>query len=118
MKRLKLVSAVVLIMVLGFTGFSQEQNNTRETADELLGKFIEYFVKKDMKNAAGYLIKAVKLDPTKKVYVDILLLWKNAHYAEALKLLEQRKDHSPVENEEKVIQILSAETHSRWAKDF
>jgi hypothetical protein len=42
MKRLNLVSAVVLIMVLGFTGLSQEQNNTRETADELLGKFIRF----------------------------------------------------------------------------
>jgi hypothetical protein len=31
MKRFKLVSAVVLIMVLGFTGFNQEQKNTRKT---------------------------------------------------------------------------------------
>ncbi len=118
MKRLKLVSAVVLIMVLGFTGFSQEKNKTRETADELLGKFFEYFVKNDGDNAIYYLLKTFGLDSTKKVYVDILKLWNNGNYAEALKLLEQRKDHSPGENEGKVIKILAAETHSRWAKDF
>jgi CHAT domain-containing protein/Tfp pilus assembly protein PilF len=120
MKRLKLASAVVLILALGFTGFSQVQNNTKktETADELLGKFFEYFVKEDFENAFGYLSKAIELDSTKKVYVDILVLLKNGNYAEALKLLEQRKAHSPGENEGKVIQILAAVTHFRWAKDL
>lgn len=105
-------------MVLGFTGFSHEQNNTRETADELLGKFFEYLIKKDTENAAGYLIKAVKLDPTKKVYVDILVLLKNRNYTEAFNLLAQRKGHYPGKNEGKVIQILTALTHLSWAKDL
>jgi hypothetical protein len=46
MKRFKVLNILVLILVLCLTGFSQEQNETAETADDLFLKFIENLEKK------------------------------------------------------------------------
>ena len=106
-------------MVMFLTGFSQEQNKTVETADDLLVKFIEYWDKSDAATAIDFLKRAFELDPTKVVYMEILrYILLDGKYDEALKLLEKRKDQSPEEKELKVIQILAAETHFRWAEEL
>jgi tetratricopeptide (TPR) repeat protein len=118
MKRAKVLMVAVLILVL--TGFSREQTypNTAEKVDELLGKFIEYYVKKDGANAIDCLMRAIELDPTKTVYIEVPKFIINGKYAEAIDLLEQRKDRSTGENELKLIQILAAQTHFLWAEEL
>jgi tetratricopeptide (TPR) repeat protein len=118
MTRAKVLMVAVLILVLGLTGFSKEQTDTAEKVDELLGKFIEYFIKKDIDNAINCLQRAVELDPTKNVYIETIEYWAVDKYAEALTLLGQRKDHAIGEKERKVQQILVSRTHSLWAEDL
>ena len=118
MKQLKVLNIVVLILVLFLSGLSQEKNKSVETVDDLLVKFIEYFEDKDVEEAIKYLQKAIDLDPKKEVYMKILdyIFTDKEKIAEALKLLEQRKSKSPTKKELGVIQILTAETHFRWAE--
>jgi len=56
MKRLKVLSMVVLIQILCLSGLSKEQSKEGETSDDLLIKFIEYFNKKHADKATDYLL--------------------------------------------------------------
>lgn len=81
MKRFNVFNVLVLILVLCLSGLSQEQNKTGETVDDLLIKFIEYLDKKEFKVAVEYLQKAVELDPTKLVYIEIIKSIGNGKFA-------------------------------------
>jgi len=115
MKQLKVLSVVVLILDLCLSGFSQEQTKEGETADDLLIKGIEYIHGDDINAAITYFIKALKLDYTKNIYIEILNNMLEGKFAEALKRLDEKRYKSPLEKELKVIQILAADTHFRWA---
>lgn len=120
MKRFKVLNALVLILVLGIGGIShsQEQNKTGETADDLFIRGLEYFDRKDKNAAIECFKKAVELDPSKRIYIEIMVYVVDRKFDGALKLLAERKDKFPGERELKVIQILNAETHFRWAYDL
>ncbi|MCP5108549.1 MAG: tetratricopeptide repeat protein [bacterium] len=115
MKQFIVLNILVLILVQFLSGFNQEQNDTVEKANDLFLKALEYADKNDRLNSSACLRKAMELDPTKRSYIEVFKRIGFGQFAEALKLLEEKKENSPRKKELKIIQIISANVHFRWA---
>ncbi len=118
MKRFKVLSLVVLILVLCLSGFSQGEKKETETADDLLIKGIEYLNNNDVNSAEKCFLKALYIDLTKEFYFEIMGYMADGKYNEVLKMLKDKKDKSPAEKELKVIQIMTADTNLLWAREL
>jgi len=118
MKCFKVLRTVILILILSYIALSQEQDKTAETAEDLIIKGIE--LKNEGKNneANECFQKAVKLDPSKSVYIEITEFIKDEKFEESLKRIEGKKSQSLSKKEQKIIQILLADSHFWWAETF